>query len=72
MEALFRNSKAIGKIEKWAMELNEFVVDFEQRSVIKSQVLADLIADWTPVAFDTTLQFEEPTWVELGEWLAQE
>jgi hypothetical protein len=44
------------------MELNEFVVDFKHRSTIKSQVLADFIAYWTPAAFDTTFQFEEPTW----------
>jgi hypothetical protein len=57
LEALFHNSEAIGRIGKWATELNEFVVDFEHRSAIKSQALADFIADWTPAAFDTTLQF---------------
>ena len=36
LKALFRNSKAIRRIEKWATELNKFVVDFEHRSVIKS------------------------------------
>ena len=29
LEALFGNSEAIGRIKKWATELNEFVVDFE-------------------------------------------
>jgi hypothetical protein len=29
------------------MELSEHVVDFEKRSDIKSQVLADFITDWT-------------------------
>jgi hypothetical protein len=29
------------------MELSEHVLDFEERSDIKSQVLADFIADWT-------------------------
>ena len=62
MEALFRNSEAIGRIKKWATEFNEFVVDFEHRSAIKSQALVDFIADWTPAAYDTTLQFKEPTW----------
>ena len=55
LEALFRNSEALGRIGKWATELNEFVVDFEHRSAIKSQALADFIVDWTPAAFDTTL-----------------
>ena len=61
LDALFRNSEAIGRIGKWAIELNEFVVDFEHRLAIKSQALADFIVDWTPIAFDTTLQFKEPT-----------
>ena len=63
LEALFRNSEAIGRIRKWATELNEFVVDFEHRSAIKSQALVDFIADWTPTAYDTTIQFEEPIWI---------
>ena len=63
LEALFRNNKAIGRIRKWATELNEFVVDFKHRSVIKSQALVDFIADWTPTAYDTTIQFEEPIWI---------
>jgi hypothetical protein len=62
LEALFCNSETIGRIKKWATELNEFVVDFEHRSTIKSQALVDFIADWTPAAFDTTLQLDEPTW----------
>jgi hypothetical protein len=63
LEALFKNSEAIGRVGKWAAELNEYFIDFEHRSAIKSQALADFIADWTPSADDTTLQFEEPTWI---------
>lgn len=62
LEALFHNSEAIGRIGKWAAELNEYTVDFEHRSTIKSQAIADFIADWTPSAFDTTIQFQEPVW----------
>jgi hypothetical protein len=29
------------------MKLSEHVVDFEKRSTIKSQILADFITDWT-------------------------
>ena len=45
LEALFRNSKAFRRIRKWATELNEFVVDFEHKSAIKSQALVDFIVD---------------------------
>ena len=36
LEALFRNSEAIRRIGKWALELNDYIVDFEHRSAIKS------------------------------------
>ena len=54
LEAIFWNSEAIGRIGKWAAELNEHVIDFEHRSVIKLQALVDFVADWTPSADDTT------------------
>jgi hypothetical protein len=44
---LFNNREASSRISKWASELLEFYVDFERRSAIKSQVLADFIANWT-------------------------
>ena len=37
-------------------------MDFEHRSTIKSEALADFITDWTLAAYDTTIQFEEPIW----------
>jgi hypothetical protein len=42
---IFGNRDSSGRISKWAMELLECVVDFEKRSVIKSQILADFIAE---------------------------
>src|ERR687884_642906 len=63
LDALFRNAEAVGRIGKWAAELNEYVIDFEHRSAIKSQVIADFIADWTPCGDNTTLSFEEPEWI---------
>jgi ribonuclease HI len=44
---IFGNCDSSGRIRKWAMKLSEHVIDFEKRSAIKSQVLADFIADWT-------------------------
>jgi hypothetical protein len=40
------NRDSSSRIGKWAMELSEHVIDFEKRNAIKSQVLADFIADW--------------------------
>ena len=44
---LLHNREASPRIAKWAFELSELVVDFEKRTTIKSQVLADFIVDWT-------------------------
>ena len=36
-----------GQIVKWAMELGEFDVNFQPRTSIKSQALADFVAEIT-------------------------
>nr|ABF95942.1 retrotransposon protein, putative, unclassified, expressed [Oryza sativa Japonica Group] len=42
-----RNKDVVGRITKWVVELSQFDVHFVPRTVIKSQVLADFVADWT-------------------------
>jgi hypothetical protein len=44
---LFANREASTRIIKWGAELSEYIVDFERRSAIKSQVLAYFVMDWT-------------------------
>jgi hypothetical protein len=46
-EHIFRNRDSSERIGNWAIELTEYVIDFEKRTAIKSQVLADLMVDWT-------------------------
>lgn len=72
LEAMFRNYESFGRIGKWAAELNEYVVNFQHRSTIKSQALADFIANWTPAADNTTLEFQELIWTAHcdGAWCA--
>jgi len=48
---LFSNREASVRIAKWASEPSEFYIDFERRTAIKSQVLADFIVDWTSPIF---------------------
>jgi hypothetical protein len=48
LRAMLHNSNATSNIAKWAAELAEFQLDFHPRHAIKSQVLADFIAEWTP------------------------
>jgi hypothetical protein len=42
---IFGNRDNSRRISKWAMELSEHVVDFEKHSAIKSQILADFVAE---------------------------
>jgi ribonuclease HI len=44
---LFRNPEASVRIAKWAAELSGYHINFEPRTAIKSQVLADFVVDWT-------------------------
>jgi hypothetical protein len=58
----FRNQVCSGRIRKWAMELSEHIVDFEKRSAIKSQVLADFIVDWTEPSCYTEVTMIDTPW----------
>ena len=53
---ILRNKEANGHIIKWAVELGTYSIDFRGRQTIKSQVLADFIAEWidmqAPVSVD--------------------
>ena len=42
---MFENKEASGRIGKWATKLAEHTIDFVPRTAIKSQVLAEFIAD---------------------------
>ncbi len=46
---ILRGKEVTGQLSKWAAELSPFDLHFVARSAIKSQVLADFVAEWTPV-----------------------
>jgi hypothetical protein len=48
LRAILHNANATGNIAKWAAEHAGFQLDFQPRHAIKSQVLADFVAEWTP------------------------
>jgi hypothetical protein len=48
LKVVLHNPNATENIAKWVAELAEFELDFLPRHVVKSQVLADFVADWTP------------------------
>jgi hypothetical protein len=59
---MFENKESTGRIGKWAIELAEHVINFVSRSAIKSQVLADFVADWTPSATKGDPTVADPVW----------
>src|SRR3954466_12346062 len=44
---IINNREATGRITKWAIELLPFVITYKPGRAIKSQVLADFVAEWT-------------------------
>jgi hypothetical protein len=66
---LFANRKASTRITKWGAELSEYIMDFERRSAIKSQVLADFVVDWTSLTQNLYEEIPTPWIVQCdGAW----
>jgi hypothetical protein len=51
---MFNKKEASGRIGKWATELSQFEISSVLRTAIKSQALADFVADWTPSPHQNT------------------
>jgi hypothetical protein len=47
MNDIFDNQDSLDRISNWVTELSEHVMYFEKRTAIKSQIIADFIAEWT-------------------------
>jgi hypothetical protein len=60
---IFGNRDSSRRINKWAMELSEHIVDFEKCNAIKSQVLADFVAEWIETGFTTEGAVPESSWL---------
>jgi ribonuclease HI len=66
---LFANKEASTLIIKWVAELSEYTIDFERRSTIKSQVLADFVVDWTSPTHNPAEEMLTPWVVQCdGAW----
>jgi hypothetical protein len=57
-----RNKDVVSRIAKWVVELSQFDVHFVPRTAIKSQVLADFVADWTMPENRSDSQADSETW----------
>jgi hypothetical protein len=59
---VIQNPEAEGRIAKWALELMGQNISYAPRSAIKSQVLADFVAEWTEIQTLPVL-IEHMTWI---------
>src|SRR3954462_904168 len=59
---IINNNDATGRVAKWGIELAAFEITYKRRDAIKSQALADFIADWTEMPDATPLP-EPEYWV---------
>jgi uncharacterized protein YpbB len=58
---VIQNPEAEGRITKWALELMGQNIMYAPRSAIKSQVLADFVAEWTEMQ-TPPMKIEHETW----------
>jgi hypothetical protein len=70
---ILKNKEAFDRIGKWAIELLQFEISYVPRTTIKSQALADFMADWTPPAQNnpqpsnqTSIVFIDGGWGQSG------
>jgi hypothetical protein len=46
---ILHNRDATGRISKWAVELGALNIEFTPRKAIKSQALANFVAEWIEI-----------------------
>jgi ribonuclease HI len=59
---VIQNPEAEGRIAKWALELMGQNITYAPRSAIKSQVLANFVAEWTEMQ-TSPAKIEHETWI---------
>ena len=47
LRTIVHNRDAIGRIAQWSIELGQYDIQFVPQTMIKSQGLADFVAEWT-------------------------
>jgi ribonuclease HI len=62
LRVVIQNPEAEGRISKWALELTGQNITYAPRSAIKSQVLADFVAEWTEIQTPQAA-IEHETWI---------
>ncbi|GKU90936.1 hypothetical protein SLEP1_g4876 [Rubroshorea leprosula] len=58
LRQILQKPECLGKLIKWAMELGEFQITFQQRSLIRAQALADFLVECTSNQGNTNFEVE--------------
>ncbi|GKV15478.1 hypothetical protein SLEP1_g26265 [Rubroshorea leprosula] len=61
LKQILQKPECSERLIKWAVELGEFEITFQQRSAIRAQALADFIVECTPCPSTSTLELNEWT-----------
>jgi hypothetical protein len=61
LKEVLQSCRTTGRLGKWAAELSQHFIEFEKRTSIKSPVLADFIANWTP-SQSPSEEKKQPEW----------
>ena len=68
LRQVLQKPEATGRLLKWAVELSQFDIQYQPRTAIKGQALADLVAEFTepsipePTCNEPTAELDIPTW----------
>jgi hypothetical protein len=57
---IFGNRDSSGCNGKWVIELSEYLINFERRNALKSQILVDYVAEWTEAQSQVDIVQESP------------
>jgi hypothetical protein len=58
---IIRNPEVVGRIAKWSVKLMGETLAYAPRKAIKSQILADFVAEWTDMQLPS-LQIQDECW----------
>ncbi|GKU89055.1 hypothetical protein SLEP1_g3247 [Rubroshorea leprosula] len=61
LKQILQKPECSGRLIKWAVELGEFEIKFQQKSAIRAQALADFIVECTPCPSTSNLESNEWT-----------
>ena len=61
--AIIKDPEVAGRIARWKLKLSEYSIDYQPRTAIKGQVLADFVAEFTPSSSTPTSAEDNGVWI---------